>query len=123
MPLDDAIDHPKKSAWIELGLGCHLRTGDPEALLQVLFIADDDIDILDDPPNDLYRAIGPAGNIPELLPEVEVERNHGAGGLGGLHAFDDQLGRGRRERREDSAAVEPAHAFGENRLPVKVAWL
>jgi hypothetical protein len=62
-----------------------------------------------------------AGDIPEFLPEVQIERDYGAGGLGGLHSFNDQLGGGFRERRKNSPAVEPAHAAGENRIPVEIA--
>ena len=68
-------------------------------------------------------ALQAAGNLPELFAEIQVERNHRAGGLGRLHALDDDLGRRRRQGREDAAAVEPAHAAGEDRLPVEVARL
>ena len=64
-----------------------------------------------------------AGDVPELGAVVEVEGDDGAGGFGGLHALDDDFGGGRRERGEDAAAVEPAHAAGEDALPVEVAGL
>ena len=40
-----------------------------------------------------------------------------------LHPLDDELGRRLGERGEDAAGVEPAHAAGEDRLPVEVAGL
>ena len=43
--------------------------------------------------------------------------------MAACHAFDDDLGGGRRERGEDAAAVEPADAAGEDGLPVEVARL
>ena len=43
--------------------------------------------------------------------------------LGGLHAFDDQVGRRLRQRREDATAVKPADTFAEDRGPVEVAGL
>src|SRR5206468_1333468 len=61
-----------------------------------------------------------AGDVPQLLPEIQVEGYYCAGGLGRLHAFDDQLRGCFRERGENSAAVEPAHAAGEDSLPVEV---
>ena len=69
------------------------------------------------------RLLGAAPEAPELGPVVEVEGDHRAGRLGRLHALDDGLARGRGERGEDAAAVEPAHAAREDRLPVEVAGL
>ena len=95
----------------------------PEPLLQVLFVADQHVDILDDASQHLDARALAAGDVPELVAIVQVERDDRAGRFGRLHPFDNQLGRGLRERREDAAAVEPAHAAREDRLPVEVARL
>ena len=63
----------------------------------------------------LHGALVAAGDVPELGAVVEVEGDHRAGGFGRLHAFDNDFGGGRRERGENAAAVEPAHAAGEDR--------
>ena len=43
--------------------------------------------------------------------------------MAACHAFDDDLGRGRRQGGEDAAAVEPADAAGKDGLPVEIARL
>ena len=48
MPGDDLVDHAEEGAWIELRCfrpGSHLRPRDAQALLQILFIADQDVDV------------------------------------------------------------------------------
>ena len=123
MFLYHAIDHPEKRAGIELGFRGNLRTGNAQTLLQVLFIAYEHIDILDDAGDHRNRAILAARYLPELLPEIQIEGDNGAGCLGGLHALDDQL-RGRfRECREDSTAVKPPHAAREDGVPIEIAGL
>src|SRR5439155_24750538 len=89
--LHDAVDHTEEGAGVELRFGGGLGTGDAEALLQVLFIAYQHIHVFDDAVDDGYSAVATAEDIPELLPEIEIERYHGAGFLSGLHAFDDEL--------------------------------
>src|SRR5258706_10362332 len=79
------------------------------------------MDMSDDGLDNRRRATGAAGNVPELLPEVQVERDHRARLLGGLHTLDNQLCGGFRQRCEDSATMEPADAAGEDRVPVEVA--
>ena len=60
--------------------------GMPEALLEILLVADEDVDVLDDPADDLDRLRLAAPDVPELLAEVEVEARDGAGRLRRLHA-------------------------------------
>ena len=64
-----------------------------------------------------------APDVPQLGAVVQIERSDRAGRLGGLHPFDDHLAGGFRQRGKDAAAVEPAHAAGEDRLPVEIARL
>ena len=91
--------------------------GDAQALLQVFLVADQGVELAGDPLDDLLALLGAADGRPELGPVVQVERGDGAGGLGGLHPFDDQR-RGRLgERREDAAGMEPAHAAAEDAPP------
>ena len=77
----------------------------------------------DDPAQHLDGLLVAADRRPELGPVVQVERRDRAGRLRGLHPLDDELGRRLGERGEDAAGVEPAHAAGEDRLPVEVAGL
>ena len=49
--------------------------GDAEPLLQILFVADEDVDVLDDAAEDRHGAIGAAGGAPQLLAVVQVERH------------------------------------------------
>ncbi|MFT3961480.1 hypothetical protein [Propionivibrio sp.] len=123
MLLDDAVDHAEKGARIELGFRGHLRPGDAQAFLQVLLVADQHVDVLENPVEHRHGPRLPAGHVPQLGPVVQVERHHGAGRLGGLHAFHDDVRRRLGKRREDAAAMEPAHAAGEDFLPVEIARL
>src|SRR6202043_2859502 len=61
--------------------------------------------------------------IPEFLAVVKVERNHCTGILRCLHPFDNHFGGGWRERRKNTAAVEPSHATAKNDVPVEIASL
>jgi len=67
---------------VELRLRRHLGPGDAEALLQVLFVAHQHIDVLDDAPDDADGAGLAAPDGPEFLAEVEIEAGHGAGRFG-----------------------------------------
>ncbi len=117
------IDHAEKSARVELRSRRHVLTGDAEPFLQVLLVADEHVNVLDDAGDRFDRAVLAPRNLPELLAEVEVERGDGARGLRGLHAFDDDLGRRLRKGREDAARVEPADTAREDFPPVEVAGL
>ena len=120
----DAIDHPEEGARIECRRCRDLGSRDPEPLLEVFFVADEHIDVPNDPPQHRERARVPAtGSVPELLTVVQVERHHGAAHLGRLHRFDDQLRRRFGQRREDPTAVKPPHARAEDRGPVEIARL
>ncbi len=112
---------PKKCSGIELGFGSDLRPGNAQALLQILFIADQHVDILHDAVDDLDCAFVATLHLPELLAEVEIEGGDGSSSLGLAHAFDGEFGAVGGERGEDAAGVEPAHATRKNRPPVHVA--
>src|SRR5207248_1171990 len=92
MPLDNTIDHSEKRAGIELGFRGDLRTPHTQPFLKVFLVADQDIDVFDDASDDFNGALGSAGAAPELLAEVQVERNHSPGSLRRTHALDDQFG-------------------------------
>ena len=123
MPRHHLIDHRQEDARIQLRAGSDLRAGEAEALLQVLFVADQHVDVLDDRAQHLMRALHPADRLPKLLAVVQVERADHPSRLRRLHRFNHQLRRRLRQRGEDAAAVEPAHALAEDRLPVEVARL
>ena len=65
--LDYVVDHAEERARIELRFGGDLRTGDAESLLQVLFVADQHVDVLDDAADHRQRAFLAAPDVPELL--------------------------------------------------------
>ena len=77
----------------------------------------------DDPPQHLLGALRAADGLPQFRTIVQVKGGDGAGVLGGLHPFEDQLGRGRGQRGEDATRVEPPDPRGEDRRPVEVARL
>src|SRR6185312_13387902 len=54
---------------------------------------------------------------------VQIERGNGALGLGRFHPFDDHFGGSLGQRRENAAAVKPAHTVFEDRVPVKITGL
>ena len=117
MLLDDAVDHHEKRVGIELRLARDIGAGDAEAFLQVFFVADQRIDVADDPSEHLLARAAPPTDAQSFGAIVQVERGDGAGGLGGLHAFDDQF-RGRfRQRGEDAAGMKPADAAAEDVRP------
>ena len=49
-----------------------------QALLQILFIADQHVDMFDDAAEGVDRPVGAAGRGPQLLAVVEIERDDGA---------------------------------------------
>src|SRR5580658_2641419 len=71
--LDDVVDHAEKDAGIELGFRMELGAGNAEALLQILLVADQHIDVLNDAADGFDGALAAAPDIPELLAEVEIE--------------------------------------------------
>ena len=79
--------------------------------------------MLDDLADRLNALFRPADRRPELGAVVEVERGDGSGGLGRLHALDDDLGGGLRKRREDATRVEPLDPAAKNLRPIEVARL
>jgi hypothetical protein len=79
--------------------------------------------VLDDARDDGGGAIGSPEDLPQLLAEVEIERRHRPRCVRGLHRLDDQFPRRLGQRREDPAAVEPAHAAGEDGVPIEVTGL
>src|SRR5205807_558218 len=123
--LGDRVDHAEERFGVELGLGLVRDLGafDAEALLQVFLVANQDVALLGDLAELFDGAGRPAGGGPQLGAVVQIEAGDRAGGLGGLHAFEDQL-RGRvRQGGEDAAGVEPADALSEYFLPVEIARL
>ena len=79
--------------------------------------------MFDDAREDGNGALASARRFPQFLAVVQIERDHGAFRFGRLHRLDDQLGGRFRQRREDPAAVEPAHARAEDAVPVEVPRL
>ena len=47
--VDDAVDHVEEGAGIQLRPRGDLGTGDAQPLLQILFVPDEHVDVLDDP--------------------------------------------------------------------------
>src|SRR5215471_1726441 len=120
---DHLFDHVEEGLGVERRLGGHFGARNAETLLQILFVADQDVDVLDDASDHFDGLLLTAPDVPQLLAEVEVEAGDGAGGFGRLHRLDDELASGLRERREDAAAVDPAHAAGHDLGPIEVARL
>ena len=56
---DHLVDHAEEGAGIELRLRVHFRSGNAEALLQVLFVADQHVDVLHDAVEHFDRALSP----------------------------------------------------------------
>src|SRR5271155_3476451 len=61
---DPFVDHPEEGAGVELRLGGDLAAGNAKAVLKVLFIANQDIDVVTDPPQHIRGAAEPAGTPP-----------------------------------------------------------
>ena len=74
-------------------------------------------------PTTSLRAGRAAGNIPEFLAVIKVERNHCTGGLRCLHSLNHYFRGGRRERRKNPAAVEPSHTPAKNGVPIEISRL
>ncbi len=115
------MDHSEKCTGVQFGAGCKFGAGDAQTFLQIFLVSNQHVDVFDDAPDHLQSSILAARNFPKLLAEIQVERDYGAGGLGHAHALDDQFSGCLGKRRENSAAVEPAHADGENCLPIEVS--
>ena len=111
---DDLLDHAEEGRGVKFRFGFDFRPGDAEALLQVFLVADNDVDVLEDAIQHFDGLFFAAEDVPQLGAEIEVKGDHGTRGLGGLHAFDDDLRRGRRERSENATAMEPAYTVGKN---------
>ena len=121
--LDHPVDQLEERLGVELRLAVDVGALDPQAHLEVFLVADQGVELAGDLAGDLLAPLGAADRRPELGAVVQVERGDGAGGLGRLHPLDDQRGGRLRERREDAARVEPAHAPAEDACPVEVARL
>jgi len=113
----------KKADGSELGLGVHVLDPRCDALLQVFFVADQNVDVLDDAADDLDGLLLAAHTFHSFSRKFEVEAGRGPGLVGCLHAFDDPIRRCLRTAREDAAAVEPTHAAAEDGVPVDIARL
>ena len=94
MLLEDFVNHPDECARVELGLGGNFGARDAESKLEVFLVADQNVHMLHDAIKDRHRSPVAARDVPELGAVIEVEGNHGADGLGRLHAFDDHFGGG-----------------------------
>ena len=81
-----------------------------EAGGEVFLVADHDIHVPGNLPVDLLRALLAADAFPERRAIVEVVGDNGAVLPGGLHGFNDELGRGVAQRGEDAAGMQPARA-------------
>ena len=119
----DAVDQREEGVRVKTRLACDLRPRDAQALLKVLFVSDQRIEMAGDAFDDLLAVLGAADGRPQLGAIIEVERRDGAGRLGCLHALDDQRGCGLGERGEDAAGMKPAHAAAENLRPVEITGL
>src|SRR5437879_1592139 len=64
-----------------------------------------------------------AGNVPKLGTVVKIKRDNCSSSLGRLHTFDNNFGRGGRERGEDTTGMEPTDAPCKNVFPVEVTRL
>jgi len=84
-------------------------------------VADQHVDVLHDAIEHRDCPRIAAGDVPELRAVVEVETKLRHPPPWRLHRFDDHFRRGLRERREDAAAMKPAHAAREDRLPIEIA--
>ena len=109
--LDHPVDHREEGVGIEFRFGLiDRRPGDPQSLLQVFFVADQRVDVGDDAADDFLPLRVAADRRPQLGPVIEIERIDGAGGMGGLHPFDDDFGGRLGEGGENPSRMEPADA-------------
>jgi hypothetical protein len=77
----DIGDHLEEGRRVQLGLFLDVGTLDAQPHLQILLVADEDIDMFDDP---LERALGsfePADGFPQLPVRLDYGYPHFAGGL------------------------------------------
>ena len=103
--LHGGVDHPEEHFRVELRFGLLRDLGalHTEPLLQVLLVADQAVDMGDDSSHRLDGPLLAAGRLPQLGPEIQVERGDGARGLGRFHPLDDEFARGLGQGREDAA--------------------
>ena len=91
---------------------------------EILLVADHDVHVFRDFAVDFLGFGEAADGFPERRAVVEVVGNDGAVFVSGFDGLDGEGGGGFRERGEDAAGVEPAHAeFAEDVVPVDVARL
>src|ERR1035438_6430888 len=102
MLFHDLVDHFEEDTRVEFGPGCNLGSCNSQSLLQVLFIANQNIHVLDDTSNHVDCVLIASGDIPELLTEVQVERGDSTSRFGLAHRFDRKFRRGWRKRCKDS---------------------
>ena len=69
----------------------HVLALQPETLLEVFFIAHKNVDMFNDAVQSFLSLIQTTTDLPQLGSIVQVEGRHRSGGLGGLHAFDDDF--------------------------------
>ena len=120
---DHTIDHAKEGTGVELRLGGNIGPRDAQAFLQILFVAHQYIDVLQDAIQHLNGARFTASHVPQFGAVIQVKRNDRTRRLGCPHTFDDDLRCCYRQGGEDTATVEPAHPAGENFRPVKITGL
>jgi hypothetical protein len=104
MLLSDAVDHLEERRRVETGAGTDLRSGDSQALLEVLLVPHEDVDVIDDPPENRLGALPAAERLPQSRPVVQVEGHDRTGGLRRPHGLDDQLPRWPGSRTRPAAA-------------------
>ena len=119
----DFFHHAEEGGGIQFGVGFDVLAFESESFLEVFFVADEDVNVFDDAIERFLGFVESTADLPELSAVVEVEGGDGASGFGGLHGFDDEFRGGGGKSSEDSAAMEPADAAGEDFLPVEVAGL
>ena len=87
---------------------------------EVLFVAEQHVDLLHEPAVRLGGGLGPAARVPQRRAVVEIEGDDGAVPPGRGHRLDRERGGARRERGEDAAAMEPASPVAtEDGVPVE----
>ena len=95
---------------------------DAESLLQILFVAHQHIDVLDDGGDRFDGAFVAARIFHSFSRKLRSKEVTAPAALASC-IISAASGRGGRERGKDSAAVDPAHAAGKDGLPVEVAGL
>ena len=108
---DDVAEHLFVALDGELGevVGDSLEL-DAEHGGEVFFVAEEDVDLLDEFAIDFLGLGFAADGLPERIAEVEVEGDEGAVFAGGVHGFVGDGGGGLGEGGEDASGMEPAGA-------------